>query len=649
MNNIKDINISTNYFWTIKILNKNSFIKNVLNYENEEVLFKIINNKLQTINQICHVNNEPLYITNNDSILNFIKVNENIYEKVNDTNKKNIYAYRTKLNEKYSNNYFIDEVEYLVSFDMDTYFVQGGMSWKFSNEWKQRFFKNQSNFNINEEFNNISTIFLNNLIKNFFLEMLKKFSFIDLVNLIKDKKLHNLHRLHLFNNDVYNIDELYNQWTKYLFDGFFYKFYSTTDEFITTAREMFDFFLLLFLNNFAVADELKQKFYLKPEDIIDKKSFNLINNKDINTAINKTANYLYEDTKELFPKKEDFVNIVAGLTRDNIFLSLPNVTYDIGLINTDDFFTKDFYLNKKDIYLYNMFLLYPEMFSINHDSCLKITYDEVINNLRRFYLDDYLTSDEYTKKIDKHILYDNYNYCAFTRSNNTLIYHTDSIEEVEHNTIFRNNLAICNAALGKELNFRLLHIQWHLALQAARIRNKFIYRQLEQELNDISQPSILKKVNNNFSQSVQNYARELRTFENIKNLNNEVKIRDEFDKRQRFIEIIILGFIVASLVSLIDYGNMVWSDLSCSCSGYGANLWGATPNPNPNSWWNQTPQSPAANAGGSMIPLWLSSSCIGLTLFIIFINTLILIGSLIYLIYASKKNKDIAKRKDVKL
>ena len=43
MNNIKKIDIYTNYFWTIKILNKNSFIKNIFNFTDKNKLLYLIN------------------------------------------------------------------------------------------------------------------------------------------------------------------------------------------------------------------------------------------------------------------------------------------------------------------------------------------------------------------------------------------------------------------------------------------------------------------------------------------------------------------------------------------------------------------------------------------------------------------------------
>ncbi|MBO6095141.1 hypothetical protein J6W34_01920 [bacterium] len=57
----------------------------------------------------------------------------------------------------------------------------------------------------------MSAIYLNNLIKNFFLELLAKFSFMDFVNLLNEKNLKNLHRLHIYTQSIYTIDTLYEQ------------------------------------------------------------------------------------------------------------------------------------------------------------------------------------------------------------------------------------------------------------------------------------------------------------------------------------------------------------------------------------------------------------------------------------------------------
>lgn len=637
MNNIKKIDIYTNYFWTIKILNKNSFIKNIFNFTDEDKLLSLINDELAKINQTSLLNNQTLFSLNSQNeVVNKIDINDNLYYKYNNKDQKYTYSFRINLNSNYAANSFITCFDQIVVFDLDTYFVNGGVSWKFNNDWNKKFFQTDKYENLDNEFVNLSAIYLNNLIKNFFLELLAKFSFMDFVNLLNEKNLKNLHRLHIYTQSIYTIDTLYEQWTSYIYQQFFNKFYENIESFKEISIQMFDFFCLMFLSAFAVGEHLRRVFYNNNSNLSYKNWEH--DNNSINAAVTNCANFLFNENKAIFTKKEDYINIVAGLTRDNVFLSLPNVTYDISLDAQDSLFTKDFYLYKKDIYLYSILLLYPDMFNIAHDSCLKMTYDNFYDNVKRFFYNESILSEQFTNRIRKNLLLENYDYCSFMRKNNTLIFHTSDLSEKENNTILRNNAVIDSVALGKELNFKLIYTQWKLGIECASIKNKFLYRQVTQETNDLIQPSNLEKVNNSFKESIIHYDKHLHLNSNVKFLNQEVKIKDEFDKRQRFIEIIILGFIVASIISLVDYGNMVWSTLSCSSSFNGAPLWGATPNPiDPNKY------------PGNMIPMWQSGLGVGFNTFLILINTIILLVSLGYLIYAHKKNKDIANRKDTKL
>ena len=637
MNNIKKIDIYTNYFWTIKILNKNAFIKNILNFADEDKLLSLVNEELNKINKTSLLNNQTLFLNNvQNKVVNKLDVNDNLYYKYNNKDQKYCYTFRTILNQNYQVNSFIESCDQLIVFDLDTYFVNGGVSWKFNNEWNKKFFQTDKFDNLDSEFINLSAIYLNNLIKNFFLELLNKFSFMDFVNLLNEKSLKSLHRLHIYTQDVYKIDTLCEQWTSYIYSQFFNKFYKDIDSFRKTSIEMFNFFCLMFLSAFAVGEHLRRVFYDNNSNLSYTNWEH--DHKNINDAVTNCANFLFNENKVLFTKKEDYINTIAGLTRDNVFLSLPNVVYDIAINTNDDFFTKEFYLYKKDIYLYSILLLYPDLFNIAHDSCIKITYDEFCENIKKFYYNESILSEQFTNRIRKNLLLENYDYCSFVRKNNTLVFHIDNLTNKEHNTIFRNSLVVNSVALGKELNFRLLHIQWHLGIGCVSVKNKFLYRQVNQETNDLMQQSNLEKADSTFRESIQHYDKHLHVTSNVKYLNQEVKIKDEFDKRQRFIEIIILGFIVASIISLVDYGNMVWSTLSCSSSYYGAPLWGATPNPiNGNKY------------PGNMIPLWQTGFAVGFNTFLILINTIILLVSLGYLIYAHKKNKDIANRKDTKL
>lgn len=648
MKNIKDISINTGYYWTIKILNKNSFLKNILGFADKNVLWKIVNDKLLILNNICKLNGESFFEVKNNQILNIVNVNDRTYYSINEKTKNYNFSYDVKLNKNFKSNYFINSFNLIIYFDFDSYFVHGGFNWEFNNNWSEKLFNEDQKKILNNEFIASSTIYLNNLIKNFFLELLENFSYADLANLISKKKINNLNRLYLYTNEIYTLDDLYIAWTNLLYDNLFFKFYDRREDFSNLAHEMFDFFSLLFLNYFAIANELKINFYLNNEKNNLVNTNNFEKKENINQILSNLANYLYYDANKMIPHRESYINTVAGLTRDNIFLSKPNVTYNVTLNMNDNFFTKDFYKNQKDIYLYGLIALYPEYFDVDFSSCNQADYDNFISYLRKIYLSDSILNQEFKEKIQKTELHDNFNYSSFVRNSNTLVFHSDNLSELDHNTIVYNNMAIANICMGKELNFRLIHKQWHLGIQALSIKNKFLYNQISQEIQDLTLKSNLENKNSVFNDCVKKFNKTFHLKTNTKYLQNEVKIKDEFDKRQRFIEIIILGFIVALLIAIIDYFNMVWSDLSCSATGYGAPLYGATPNPNAVSPYNTIWTLPN-HSGGSMISRWWSGSSTGFTLFIILINTSVLIISLIYLSYASKKNKDISKRKDVKL
>ncbi|MBQ5543459.1 MAG: hypothetical protein IIT97_00795, partial [Mycoplasmataceae bacterium] len=182
MNNIKKIDIYTNYFWTIKILNKNSFIKNIFNFTDEDKLSNLIDDELTKINQTSLLNNQTLFSLNSQNkVVNKIDINDNLYYKYNNKDQKYTYSFRINLNPNYAANSFITCFDQLVVFDLDTYFVNGGVSWKFNNDWNKKFFQTDKYENLDNEFVNLSAIYLNNLIKNFFLELLAKFSFMDFV------------------------------------------------------------------------------------------------------------------------------------------------------------------------------------------------------------------------------------------------------------------------------------------------------------------------------------------------------------------------------------------------------------------------------------------------------------------------------------
>ena len=109
-------------------------------------------------------------------------------------------------------------------------------------------------------------------------------------------------------------------------------------------------------------------------------------------------------------------------------------------------------------------------------------------------------------------------------------------------------------------------------MQKTYIRSKFLYSQIEQESLDLANDSNLQDLNSTYRKGIDHYEHHLHTQFNVKMLNNDVNLKNEFDKRQRFIEIIIVGFIVASLISFVDYATMIGSTLGVSCSGYGAHL-----------------------------------------------------------------------------
>ncbi|MBO6021759.1 hypothetical protein J6P52_02635 [bacterium] len=88
-----------------------------------------------------------------------------------------------------------------------------------------------------------------------------------------------------------------------------------------------------------------------------------------------------------------------------------------------------------------------------------MTYDNFYDNVKRFFYNESILSEQFTNRIRKNLLLENYDYCSFMRKNNTLIFHTSDLSEKENNTILRNNAVIDSVALGKELNFKLIYTQ----------------------------------------------------------------------------------------------------------------------------------------------------------------------------------------------
>lgn len=662
--NINDINIYNNYFFTIKMVNKKSFIKNILQYANNDFLSKVLNEKLIELNELTFYHDEYLYKRHesNLQILKTIEVSNDEYQNKNSEIEKRHFTYSLLFNPLYEPNQFVKKATFVLNFDIQTYLITGGMSWQLNDQWLNSLTFLNEYEQSKQTHLQLGLIFFNQIIQNFFKELFKKLAFIDLANLLKNDELHSLHKLYLYTSKLYSINTLYQQFTNQTFHAFFYLFFKTENEYKELAHQIFDFFVLLFLHEFSLCRSLidsfyfnnqlpnnklvhklksfVNKFHLQPDSQLKLNQYFNHQNNNLNDIVKNTAAYLVAKNAKLFNKSYDSLDKIAQLTQNTIFLSEPAIIYEFNLNKAYDYLNKRFYVHMPDLITYSTALLHPDYFLCNDDACLTTTYTDFANHFNYLVNSETINDDYFVQNIERNFLFNNYYSCCFAKNNVSLIFHDEFIDQDNQDLILEQNLLISGICLGKELNLSLLYEQWKLGMQKTYIRSKFLYSQIAQESHDLANDSNLQDLNSTYRKGIDHYEHHLHTQFNVKMLNSDVNLKNEFDKRQRFIEIIIVGFIVASLISLVDYATMIGSTLGVSCSGFGAHLWGALPNPDPASIWNQT-----TSGGAHMIPHWITATVIGVSTVVTGINTVILVVSLVYLIYAYKKNKSIDKRK----
>ena len=662
--NIDSINIYDNYFFTIKMVNKKAFIKNILQYANNDFLFRLLNKKLIQLNELTFYHDEYLYKRHDSNlqILKTIEVSNDEYENKNSEIEKRHFTYSLLFNPLYEPNQFVKSATFVLNFDIQTYLITGGMSWQLADKWLNNLAvlpQYQECYETNKQ---LGLIFFNQVVNNFFKELFQKLAFIDLANLLKDNELHSLHKLYLYTNQVYSINTLYQQFTAKTYQSLFYLFFKIENEYQKLAHQIFDFFVLLFLHEFSLCRSLIDSFYFDNQVSSNKVNatikswihhFNLHDenqnklnvyfnhqNNDLNDIVKNTAAYLVAKNRKTFNKQYDSLSKIAQLTRNTIFLSEPGIIYEFDLNHAYDYLNKRFYAHAPDLLTYSIALLHPDYFLCNDDACLATNYLDFVNHFNYLINSETINDDYFVQIIEHNFLFNNYYSSSFAKNNVSLIFHDEFIDNDNKTLILEQNLLISGICLGKELNLSLLYEQWRLGMQKTYIRTKFLYSQIEQETKDLASDSNLQDLNSTYRKGIDHYEHHLHTQFNVKMLNSDVNLKNEFDKRQRFIEIIIVGFIVASLISLVDYATMIGSTLGVSCSGYGAHLWGALPNPDAASIWNQNP-----SGGAHLIPHWITATVIGVSTVVTGVNTVILVVSLGYLMYAYKKNKGIDKRK----
>ncbi|MBR4486429.1 hypothetical protein IKS57_03625 [bacterium] len=89
----------------------------------------LVNEELNKINKTSLLNNQTLFLNNvQNKVVNKLDVNDNLYYKYNNKDQKYCYTFRTILNQNYQVNSFIESCDQLIVFDLDTYFVNGGVS-----------------------------------------------------------------------------------------------------------------------------------------------------------------------------------------------------------------------------------------------------------------------------------------------------------------------------------------------------------------------------------------------------------------------------------------------------------------------------------------------------------------------------------------
>ncbi|MBQ3621821.1 hypothetical protein II941_03495 [bacterium] len=134
--NINDINIYNNYFFTIKMVNKKSFIKNILQYANNDFLSKVLNEKLIELNELTFYHDEYLYKRHesNLQILKTIEVSNDEYQNKNSEIEKRHFTYSLLFNPLYEPNKFVKKATFVLNFDIQTYLITGGMSWQLNDQ-----------------------------------------------------------------------------------------------------------------------------------------------------------------------------------------------------------------------------------------------------------------------------------------------------------------------------------------------------------------------------------------------------------------------------------------------------------------------------------------------------------------------------------
>lgn len=661
--NIDSINIYDNYFFSIKMVNKKAFIKNILQYANNDFLFSLLNKKLIQLNELTFYHDEYLYKRHDSNlqILKTIDVSNDEYQNKNSEIEKRNFTYSLLFNPLYEPNQFIKNATFVLNFDIQTYLITGGMGWQLDDQWLNSLTILPQYANDGQKNQQLGLIFFNQVITNFFKELFKKLAFIDLANLLKDDELHSLHKLYLYTSQVYSIDTLYQQFTAKTYKALFYLFFNSENEYQNLAHKIFDFFVLLFLHEFSLCKSLIDSFYFDNQtsnnkinqkiktwlnlhfDDENQSKLNIYFNhqsNSLNDIVKNTASYLVAKNSKSFNKQYDSLSKIAQLTRNTIFLSDPGIIYEFNLKHAYDYLNKRFYSHDPDLVSYSIALLRPDYFLCNDDACLSTTYLDFVNHFNYLINSEAINDDYFVQIIEHNFLFNNYYSSCFAKNNVSLVFHDEFIDEDDKTLILEQNLLISGTCLSKELNLSLLYEQWRLGMQKSYIRTKFLYSQIEQEATDLANDSNLQDLNSTYRKGIDHYEHHLHTQFNVKMLHSDVNLKNEFDKRQRFIEIIIVSFIVASLISLVDYATMIGSTLGVSCSGYGAHLWGALPNPDASSIWNQT-----ASGGAHMIPHWITATVIGVSTVVTGVNTIILVVSLAYLMYAYKKNKAIDKRK----
>lgn len=309
------------------------------------------------------------------------------------------------------------------------------------------------------------------------------------------------------------------------------------------------------------------------------------------------------------------------------FYLAPPVNYlQLGIADNKRVVDEDFCKKDPELFYFLLFLISPEYYNVGNKSIVFNSWNNVLEAYMKFVKQPLNTKDFVWKKYTKRVIESNYNYVVFLNSLNVII--TSDYDVLKSNTFSAYEWVqsfVCAANLGKNV----LYKQLNYLKQKYVVRRMFFFKQAIDDVHDLSLSSIQKIYNYDWSRAtITRFYQEIKLDESFEELTDDLKYDDEFYKKQMQREIIIFGFFVACLIAWVDFGNMVWTVLSCSVTDLGLKLGGGS---------------------SSDITQKLTVPSIFFLVLLMTFNGFILICTVAYIVYAYKKMKKMSKKQRVNI